>query len=189
MRAGRVAARGDQGSAAKLGAQRDGARACAALGRGPAARAARPRARCCAWSSACCRRRGARRAPPAASTSARDDARALLRAWLAALDLGSPTATLIAYIQADDFRHADLDRRARAAHERLLASRRRRCAAVERDDLETAATALFDALVPAIPYAPAAAFLGREKRRLSARDERPARVGLRRRRGRRRCTA
>ena len=42
-----------------------------------------------------------------------DDARALLRAWLAAVELDLADGELIAHLQADDFSHADLYRRAR----------------------------------------------------------------------------
>ncbi|HTE59224.1 MAG TPA: glycosyltransferase, partial [Solirubrobacteraceae bacterium] len=45
-------------------------------------------------------------------------------------------------------------------------------------ELVGAALAVFEACVPAIPYAPAAAFLGREKRRLAARGPEPVRVAL-----------
>ena len=45
-------------------------------------------------------------------------------------------------------------------------------------DLPATATALFDACVAAIPYAPAAAFLGREKCKLARRDGEPLRVAL-----------
>jgi glycosyltransferase involved in cell wall biosynthesis len=145
-----------------------------------------------------------------------EDARALLRAWLAAVELELPDGDLIAYLQADGFSHADLQRRARRCHERKLAVAVRKLtdaagALAARDegtgggtpaDLGAAATAdlgggataasggpatadlgaaaleLFEACVPAIPYAPAAAFLGREKRKLAARGSEPVRVGL-----------
>jgi glycosyltransferase involved in cell wall biosynthesis len=100
------------------------------------------------------------------------DARALLRAWLDAVELGHlDSADLLAAMQDDEFRHRDLFRRARRAHERKLAR------AV--DDivagvgahgaagLAAGATQLFDACVAAIPYAPAAAFLGKEKSKLA----------------------
>ncbi|MET0602617.1 MAG: glycosyltransferase [Baekduia sp.] len=100
------------------------------------------------------------------------DARALLRAWLDAVELGHlDSADLLAVMQDDDFRHRDLFRRARRVHERKLAR------AV--DDivagvgahgaagLAAGATQLFDACVAAIPYAPAAAFLGKEKSKLA----------------------
>jgi glycosyltransferase involved in cell wall biosynthesis/predicted metal-dependent phosphoesterase TrpH len=100
------------------------------------------------------------------------DARTLLRAWLDAVELGHlSSADLLAAMQDDEFRHRDLFRRARRAHERKLA-----CAV---DDivagvgaqgaagLAAGATQLFDACVAAIPYAPAAAFLGKEKSKLA----------------------
>ena len=93
------------------------------------------------------------------------------------------SADLLAVMQDDEFRHRDLFRRARRAHERKLAR------AV--DDivagvgahgaagLAAGATQLFDACVAAIPYAPAAAFLGKEKSKLvGARRRRPRRVAL-----------
>lgn len=122
------------------------------------------------------------------------DARALLSAWLAAIELDLPDGDLVAYLQSDRVSHADLFRRARRAHERKLR------AAVERvlaeaaraagagagtqgaaageqavpsgperhADWAGAALGVFEASVAAIPYAPAAAFLGREKGKLAA---------------------
>src|SRR5206468_2555558 len=50
-----------------------------------------------------------------------EDARALLRAWLSAVDLGElGEEGLLALLQDDAFAHADLFRRARRAHERKL---------------------------------------------------------------------
>jgi glycosyltransferase involved in cell wall biosynthesis len=103
------------------------------------------------------------------------DARALLRAWLAAVELDMPESDLIAHMQQDAFSHADLYRRARRCHERKLAHVVRTIAA---DPSPAHAGPLFEACVAAIPYAPAAAFLGREKARLSARDGEPLRVAL-----------
>jgi hypothetical protein len=120
-----------------------------------------------------------------------EDARALLRAWLAAVELDLPESDLIAYLQADGFSHAGLDRRARRAHERKLEAA---VANVLRGHPATgtvpvaqqgqsplhggdgplgATLGLFEACVPAIPYAPAAAFLGREKRKLARRGTEP----------------
>ena len=73
-------------------------------------------------------------------------------------------------------------RRARRIHERklarpstsLVARPRRR----PRRDLGRRATALFDACIPAIPYAAAAAFLGREKLKLTRADGDRPRVAL-----------
>ena len=108
------------------------------------------------------------------------DARNLLCAWLDATGVRMSGEQLLAWMQSDEFSHADLFRIARRRHERRLA------AAV--DDVVTlaahnanpvlAAPALFEACVAAIPYAPAAAFLGREKARLTRRDSEPLRVAL-----------
>ena len=193
VRAGRVQAHGDQGSAARW-AHNAMALAVRALGRGAAdGPAADPAAvlqmieRVMTDSDA--------RGGSAAGDFGPDDARALLRAWLAAVELDLPDGDLIAYLQADGFSHADLHRRARRCHERKL---RAAVGAVlgaagslaggpapvdalaEQDDgeLERAALAVFEACVPAIPYAPAAAFLGREKRRMAARGPEPVRVAL-----------
>jgi glycosyltransferase involved in cell wall biosynthesis/predicted metal-dependent phosphoesterase TrpH len=111
------------------------------------------------------------------------DARSLLRAWLDAVELGHLSSTdLLALMQDEDFRHADLFRRARRTHERKLA------AAVEgvvtgvqcdgAAGLAAGAAGLFDACVAAIPYAPAAAFLGKEKSKLAGREDEPRRVAL-----------
>jgi glycosyltransferase involved in cell wall biosynthesis/predicted metal-dependent phosphoesterase TrpH len=109
-----------------------------------------------------------------------DDARNLLRAWLAASGVRMSGRELLAWMQSDDFSHADLFRIARRRHERMLAT------AV--DDVVTlaeqncnpllAAPKLFEACVAAIPYAPAAAFLGQEKGKLAQRDSEPLRVAL-----------
>ena len=108
-----------------------------------------------------------------------DDARALLRAWLAAveLDLGE---SLIAFLQQEDFFHADLYRRAKRVHERKLAHAVASIAGATPDtvDLPATANALFEACLAAIPYAPAAAFLGREKAKLARREGEPLRVAL-----------
>jgi glycosyltransferase involved in cell wall biosynthesis/predicted metal-dependent phosphoesterase TrpH len=111
------------------------------------------------------------------------DARALLRAWLDAVQLGHlGSADLLAAMQDEEFRHADLFRRARRIHERRLAQ--------VVDDvvagvgahgaagLAAGAAQLFDACVAAIPYAPAAAFLGKEKSKLAGGEGEPRRVAL-----------
>lgn len=110
-----------------------------------------------------------------------DDARALLRSWIDAIGLdGLPDGDLVAYMQHDDFSHAALFRRARRVHERKLAEAvNDAVAATDRQgDLLDAALGIFGACVPAIPYAPAAAFLGREKGKLLQRDHEPIRVAL-----------
>jgi glycosyltransferase involved in cell wall biosynthesis/predicted metal-dependent phosphoesterase TrpH len=111
-----------------------------------------------------------------------EDARALLRAWLRSVELdGVREHELLEILQADDFHHAALGRRARRCHERAL--RHAVTGAMRRAgdgvaSLPDAAAALFEACIPAIPYAPASAFLGREKARLAPREGEPPRVAL-----------
>jgi glycosyltransferase involved in cell wall biosynthesis/predicted metal-dependent phosphoesterase TrpH len=111
-----------------------------------------------------------------------DDARALLRAWLNAVELDLSETELIELLQGENFFHADLYRRARRIHERKLALAVEQVAATAGApggaDLAGAASTLFDACLAAIPYAPAAAFLGREKAKLARRDGEPLRVAL-----------
>jgi glycosyltransferase involved in cell wall biosynthesis/predicted metal-dependent phosphoesterase TrpH len=109
-----------------------------------------------------------------------DDARALLRAWLDAAGLDLREDELLAYLQADGFSHADLYRRARRAHERRLKTVVDKAlrAAEDGTDARPIAFELFEACVAAIPYAPAATFLGREKAKLVPRHEDPRRVAL-----------
>jgi glycosyltransferase involved in cell wall biosynthesis/predicted metal-dependent phosphoesterase TrpH len=109
-----------------------------------------------------------------------DDARALLRAWMDSVELDLTASELLAHLQRADFSHADLFRRARRCHERKLARAVEGIAAAAPGgaDIAAAATTLFDACLAAIPYAPAAAFLGREKAKLAHRDGEPLRVAL-----------
>ena len=114
------------------------------------------------------------------------DARSLLRAWLAAVGLDElDEQGLIAYMQDERFTHADLHRRACRAHERKLR------AAVESVvgaisapsqagdiDATGAALAVFEGCIAAIPYAPAAAFLGSEKAKLDPREGERPRVAI-----------
>src|SRR5919202_117220 len=87
-----------------------------------------------------------------------DDARALLRAWLRAVDLDDVREDeLLALLQADDFTHAVLCRRAKRCHERGLQRAVHEVIAGAGDGaaaLPVAAMALFEACIPAIPYAP-----------------------------------
>jgi glycosyltransferase involved in cell wall biosynthesis/predicted metal-dependent phosphoesterase TrpH len=99
------------------------------------------------------------------------DARCLLQAWLAALELQHlDDRGLIAYMQQDGFSHSDLYRRACRMHERKL--RRAVDVAVAavtgQAEIPAAAGALFEACVAAIPYAPATAFLAAEQAKLAA---------------------
>ncbi|HEX5989418.1 MAG TPA: glycosyltransferase [Solirubrobacterales bacterium] len=120
-------------------------------------------------------REGAARGGKIAADVGPEDARALLEPWLDGVGLEVRGTELINYLQADGFSHADLYRRARRRHDRRLrAAVDRGAGAVSNGDLQTAVDDLFAALVPAIPYAPATAFLGAEKAKLrDRRGERP----------------
>jgi glycosyltransferase involved in cell wall biosynthesis/predicted metal-dependent phosphoesterase TrpH len=108
-----------------------------------------------------------------------DDARCLLEAWLAAMGLDLRGRELIAFLQADEFSHADLYRRARRIHDRRLrAAIGSGTAAVAGGDLQGAIGGLFEAVVPAIPYAPSTVFLGAEKAKLRSREGSRHRVAL-----------
>ncbi len=127
------------------------------------------------------------------------DGRRLLRAWLDALDLDLDPAGLIAHMQADDFSHSELARRARRVHEQRLARAVERAvatvvagagrspaahepAAAQASDLGArlgaVASELFAACTPVVPYVPAQAFLARERAKLVAREADPIRVAL-----------
>jgi glycosyltransferase involved in cell wall biosynthesis/predicted metal-dependent phosphoesterase TrpH len=108
-----------------------------------------------------------------------DDARNLLEAWLAGVGLELRGRELIAYLQSDGFSHAELYRRARRIHDRRLRGAiDTGVAAVAGGDFPAAVNGLFEALVPAVPYAPSTAFLAAEKAKLSATDGGPRRVAL-----------
>ena len=111
-----------------------------------------------------------------------EDAVALLGAWLEAMDLEVDAGTLLARLQNGELSHPDLYRRARRIHERKLAGVVDRVVAIgngeARLELGAAAVGLFDACVPAIPYAAATAFLGREKLKLTRSDGDRPRVAL-----------
>jgi glycosyltransferase involved in cell wall biosynthesis/predicted metal-dependent phosphoesterase TrpH len=176
LRCGRVEAHGDQGSAAKW-AHAAMALAVRALGRGESAAAPDPAAVLEMIERVVSQ--GDARSGPLAGDLCPDDARALLRAWLESIGLGLSDAELLAWLQSDGFSHADLQRRARRWHERRLQSAvARAVAAPAPHDLPTALFGVFAACIPVIPYAPATAFLGREKHKLSARDRDPVRVAL-----------
>ena len=176
VRAGRATARGEQGSAAKWA---HGAMALAvrALGSGDGTEVLQPAA-VLAMVQRVLREGDARHG--ALGTDLRPgDARALLRAWLDAVGLDGDGPELLAQLQHTGFAHADLGRRARCAHERRLARAvaDATAGAPSPAGLAGAAMALLDACVPTIPYAPAAAFLGREKDKLAGRGAAP-RVAL-----------
>ena len=177
LRAGRVLAGGEQGSAAKW-AHAAIALAARALGRGghdspPPARpdpavVMRMAQRLLSEGDA---RHGELDGGGAVSPS---DARCLLHAWLAAVELDQlDEAGLIAYMQDDGFTHADLYRRACRAHERKLrvAIEHALAAARGERDVASAANDLFESCTAAIPYAPATAFLANERAKLDTRRE------------------
>jgi hypothetical protein len=91
--------------------------------------------------------------------------------------MGMADAELLAWLQADGVSHADLARRARRWHERKLQGAVERAIAAPAD-IGASLRSVFEACVPVVPYAPAAAFLGREKHKLSPRVGKPVRVAL-----------
>ncbi len=110
------------------------------------------------------------------------DALALLRSWLGAMSLEVDERKLIAHLQDGDIGHEDLYRRARRIHERELARVVHDTMAVVQEgrlpEFGRVASELFDACVPAVPYAAATAFLGREKVKLTRTDGDRPRVAL-----------
>jgi len=122
---------------------------------------------------------GAAREGKVAADIGPDDARCLLEAWLQGMGLKMRGRELLDYLQSDGFSHADLYRRARRIHDRRLrAAVDHGAEAIGRGDAPAVMTSLFEALVPVVPYAPSAAFLGVEKAKLSARDGALPRVAL-----------
>jgi glycosyltransferase involved in cell wall biosynthesis/predicted metal-dependent phosphoesterase TrpH len=124
-------------------------------------------------------REGTAREGKVATDIGPEDARNLLEAWLGSVGLELRGRALIEYLQGDGFSHADLYRRARRAHDRRL----RRAveegsAAAAAGDFPAAMNGLFEALLPALPYAPATAFLGGEVGRLRNRGDEPRRVAV-----------
>jgi glycosyltransferase involved in cell wall biosynthesis/predicted metal-dependent phosphoesterase TrpH len=108
------------------------------------------------------------------------DGRALLDAWIDAAELDIDGRGLLARMQEDGFSHTDQFRKACRAHERKLTKATHEILnSVEGGgDPVASAGKLFEACIPAIPYAPAAAFLGREKSKLVNREGERRRVAL-----------
>jgi glycosyltransferase involved in cell wall biosynthesis/predicted metal-dependent phosphoesterase TrpH len=122
---------------------------------------------------------GAAREGAVAADIGPDDARALLDSWLGSLGIELRGRELIDHLQAEDFSHADLYRRARRVHDRRLrAAIDDGTAAVARGDVPAAIGGLFEALLPAVPYAPPTVFLGAEKAKLARRSGERPRVAL-----------
>ncbi len=111
-----------------------------------------------------------------------EDALALLRAWLLAMDLDVDERELLRRLQDGELSHPDLYRRARRIHERKLADAIGEIVTMtgggSKLEFGRPALALFDACVPTIPYAAASAFLGREKLKLTRSDGDRPRVAL-----------
>ena len=110
-----------------------------------------------------------------------EDARGLLRSWLTGMELRMDEFQLLEMLQDGELGHPDLYRRARRIHERKLAAAVSETATAFQDnsvDLVRLQNSLFDACLPAIPYAAAAAFLGREKLKLTRSDGDRPRVAL-----------
>jgi glycosyltransferase involved in cell wall biosynthesis/predicted metal-dependent phosphoesterase TrpH len=170
VRAGRVAARGAQGSAAKW-AHAAIALAARSLGRGPAEGPARPDpARVLRMVRRLLSEADARQGASSGDLDPQD-ARCLLRAWLSAVELDDlDERGLIEFMQHEDFSHSDLFRRACRLHERKLrdAVDGAVAAASGKGELLGAAEGLFEACIAAIPYAPATAFLANEQAKLAA---------------------
>jgi glycosyltransferase involved in cell wall biosynthesis/predicted metal-dependent phosphoesterase TrpH len=108
-----------------------------------------------------------------------DDARLLLDSWLRSVGIEQRGRELLDHLQAEGFSHADLYRRSRRVHDRRLREAVGGGAeAIGRGDVAGAVGGLFDALLPAIPYAPATVFLGAEKTKLASRSGERPRIAL-----------
>jgi glycosyltransferase involved in cell wall biosynthesis/predicted metal-dependent phosphoesterase TrpH len=178
MRRGEAEAQGEQGSAAKWthAAMALATRALSANGEEP--NGADPDPAAVLKMAERVIREGTVREGKVAADIGPDDARNLLEAWLAGMGMELRGRELIAYLQSDDFSHADLYRRARRIHDRRLrGALDDGVRAVVEGDFQRAINGLFGALVPAVPYAPSTAFLGAEKAHLRADRER-GRVAL-----------
>jgi glycosyltransferase involved in cell wall biosynthesis/predicted metal-dependent phosphoesterase TrpH len=179
VRAGRADAHGEQGSAAKW-AHAAMALAIRALGRGEGP--ARPDPAAMLKIVERVMREGDVRHGCVGADLVARDALAVLRAWLIAMDLDIDERKLLALLQEGELSHPDLYRRARRTHERKLAGAVDQILAMTapggRLDVGRGALALFDSCIPAIPYAAAAAFLGREKAKLTRSDGDRPRVAL-----------
>ena len=178
VRAGRASAHGQQGSAAKW-AHAAMALAIRSLGDGEAP--ARPDPAAVLRIVERVMSEGDARYGSGGTDLDTNDALALLRAWLLSMELDVDEHKLLRQLQDGELGHADLDRRARRVHERKLAAMvHETVASLEQGTVDAgrSALSLFDACTPAIPYAAAAAFLGREKAKLTRSDGDRPRVAL-----------
>ena len=181
IRAGRAGAHGAQGSAAKW---THAAMALAIRSLGEGTTPGRPDPAAVLKITERVMREGDVRSGSVGADIGPEDALALLRAWLEAMDLSVDGRNLLTLLQDGELSHPDLYRRARRIHERRLAAvvddvvRMADPTDAHPLDLHGAAVALFDACIPAIPYAAASAFLGREKLKLTRSDGDRPRVAL-----------
>ncbi|MFI4992993.1 MAG: glycosyltransferase [Solirubrobacterales bacterium] len=173
LRAGQVTARGKQGSAAKWA---HAAIALAARSLGSVEgqeESARPDPRTVLNMMQRLLREGDARHGATGVDLSPADARCLLRAWLAAVELDHlDERGLIDLMQADDFSHSSLFRRACRLHERKLraAVNIAVSAATGEAEVLAAAEGLFESCIAAVPYAPATAFLANECAKLDGRS-------------------
>ena len=178
IRAGHAEAVGDQGSAAKW---THAAMALAIRSLDGGADPGRPNPAAVLEIVQRVMREGDVREGPARGDLGGQDALALLRAWLGEVGVDDGPA-LLRQLQDGELTHRDLSRRARQIHERKLAEAVHGAVeALGRDrhpDLRAPAMALFDACLPAIPYAAAGAFLHREQRKLGRTDNDVPRVAI-----------
>lgn len=108
------------------------------------------------------------------------EAAAFLHAWLESVELPADPAALLAIFKSDGFSHSEHHRRVKRIHERKLTQAVDAAvgAAAGRQGYGDAARALFDAVLPVMPYAPAISILGSEKAKLARRDGEPGRVAV-----------
>ena len=177
VRAGQATGRGEQGSAAKWAHT---AMALAIRALAPQGGSVDPAPQAVLTMVERVMSQGEARSGPIGADLGPDDARALLGAWLESMGFDPDGRDLLAEMQSEGFSHADLFRRVRCVHERRLkqAVGRTVATAAARGDYARAGLDLFAACLPAVPYVPATAFLGREKGRLAGRDSEPRRVAL-----------
>jgi glycosyltransferase involved in cell wall biosynthesis/predicted metal-dependent phosphoesterase TrpH len=178
VRAGAAESHGAQGSAAKW-AHAAMALAIRSLGGGDEARPADPAAVLTIVERVM--REGDVRSGQTGADLCDGDALALLRSWLDAMALGIDEATLLRMLQDGELSHADLQRRARRIHERRLGKAvGDLVTSVNGGELDLArhGRELFDACLPAIPYAASTAFLGREKLKLTRSEGDRPRVAI-----------
>jgi glycosyltransferase involved in cell wall biosynthesis/predicted metal-dependent phosphoesterase TrpH len=179
VRSGEVIARGAQGSAAKWAHAAIALAARSFRGERGAVAGERPDPARVMTMMRRLLREGDARHGAVGSDLSPEDARCLLRAWLAAVELDHlDEHQLIAHMQQEDFSHADLYRRACRLHERKLrrAVEVAVAAATGEAEVLAAAEGLFEACIAAIPYAPATAFLASEQAKLAAIPSAPGRA-------------